>query len=285
MIAETRAVFGAVGTRMLSLAGGGIPIVLLHGYADSADTWRPVLTRLALAGRRAVAVDLPGFGQADHRPPGPLMPQFDAFADAVLAETGPAVLVGNSLGAATAVRAAGRHDQLVKALVVLDDPLNAHHWLARLARRRALPAVFWTRVSRIPLSPTALRWATGRAVPKMLYGPGATVDPEVVAYWTQLVSRTSDLASLGRDAFRYAHEALGAHRGLQVRCPTVIVHGARDRIIPVHASQALHQQIPGSELVILPRSGHCPQLDNPDKVTQLILSVSVRVTDPTESAG
>lgn len=284
-VAETRAVFGGVGTRVLSSDGSGTPIVLLHGYADSADTWRPVLTRLAATGHRAFGVDLPGFGQADLRRPGPLMPQFDAFVDAVLAETGPVILVGNSLGAATAVRAAGRHTGLVKALVVLDDPLNAHHWLARLARWRAVPAGFWSSVSRIPISPAALRWATGRAVPKVLYGPGAHVDPDVVAYWTQLAPRVSDVAALGRDAFRYAHEALGAHRGIRVDCPTVIVHGARDRIIPVHSSRLLHQQIPGSDLVILPRSGHCPQLDNPNKVTQLILSISDRAQDSTESAG
>jgi pimeloyl-ACP methyl ester carboxylesterase len=49
------------------------------------------------------------------------------------------------------------------------------------------------------------------------------------------------------------------------------VHGACDRIIPVHASRTLHRQISGSELVVLPRSGHCPQLDNPDEVVRLTL--------------
>lgn len=274
MITAARADYGGVGTRVLSVPGSGTPIVLLHGYADSAQTWRPVLTRLAAAGRHAIAVDLPGCGQADARRSGPLVAQFDDFVDAILADTGPAVLVGNSLGAATAVRAAARNADLVKALVVLNDPLNARHWIARLARRREISAGFWSRVGRIPISPTALRWATGRAVPKVLYGPGAIVDPEVVAYWTQLVSGASDVATLGRDAFRYAHEALGAHRGLRISCPTVIVHGARDRIIPVQSSRVLHQQIPGSELVILPRSGHCPQLDNPDQVTRLILNIS-----------
>ena len=55
MIAESRADFGGVSTRVLSVPGEGLPIVLLHGYGDSADTWRAVLTKLAAAGRRAVA--------------------------------------------------------------------------------------------------------------------------------------------------------------------------------------------------------------------------------------
>ncbi|WP_396902087.1 alpha/beta fold hydrolase [Mycolicibacterium sp.] len=273
MIGETRATFGGVGTRVLSVKGNGTPVVLLHGYADSADTWRAVLSRLEAMGRQAVAVDLPGFGRADRRGPGPLLSQFDAFADALLAEIGPVIVVGNSLGAATAVRAATRNPELVAALVAMDDPLNARHWIAKLARKRAVPAGFWSGVARIPVPARTLRWLTVNAVPRVLYGPGASVDPDVVAYWSGLVSRASDVATLGRDAFRYAHEALGTHRDVRIGCPTVVVHGARDRIIPVNASRILHQQISGSEFVVLSRSGHCPQLDDPDAVVRLIIRI------------
>ncbi len=273
MITESRATFGGVGTRVLSVPGNGTPVVLLHGYADSAETWRGVLARLEASGRQAFAVDLPGFGRADRRRPGPLLPQFDAFADAVLAETGPVVLVGNSLGAATAVRAATRNPDLVAALIALDDPLNARHWIATLARKWVVPAMFWSFVARIPVPARTLRWLTVTAVPRALYGPGITADPEVVTYWSGLVSRTADVAALGRDAFRYGHEALGTHRDVRVTCPTVVVHGACDRIIPVQASRILHQQIPGSEFVVLSRSGHCPQLDDPESVVRLITGI------------
>lgn len=275
MITESRASYAGVGTRRLTVPGGGTSVVLLHGYADSADTWRGVLTRLEATGRRAVAVDLPGFGQADPRRPGPMVPQFDAFADAVLADTGPAVLVGNSLGAATAVRAAARNTTSVKALLALDDPLAAQHWLARRARRRPVPSAFWSLLGRVPIPSAMLRGATRRTVPKVLYGPGARPDPAVIGYWTGKASRIAEVAALGRHAFAYAHESAAGHRGLRVDCRTVIVHGGCDRIIPVHSSRALHQQLPGSELVVLPRSGHCPQLDNPDEVARIILSLGL----------
>jgi len=71
-------------TRVLELEGTGPPVVMFHGYADSADTWRHTLARLAREGRRAVAVDLPGFGTADPLLPDPILPQLDAFAAAVL---------------------------------------------------------------------------------------------------------------------------------------------------------------------------------------------------------
>ena len=57
-------------TRVLELEGSGPGIVLLHGWRDNADGWRPLLAALALCGRRAIAVDLPGFGQATQPRPG-----------------------------------------------------------------------------------------------------------------------------------------------------------------------------------------------------------------------
>ncbi|MET9489795.1 alpha/beta fold hydrolase [Nocardia sp. NPDC006630] len=107
MITETRASYNGVRTRVLSVAGSGIPLVLLHGFMDSADTWRALMAEFEAAGRAAIAVDLPGFGAADAREPDAMIvPRLDAFADALLAEVGPAVVIGNSLGACTAVRGA-----------------------------------------------------------------------------------------------------------------------------------------------------------------------------------
>jgi pimeloyl-ACP methyl ester carboxylesterase len=259
---------------MLSVQGSGTPVVLLHGYADSADTWRPVLTRLEAVGRRALAVDLPGFGQTDRRASGPLLPQFDDFADAVLTAVGPAILVGNSLGSAAAVRAAGRRPESVTALVALDDPVHAQHFLARFVRRREVPKTVWALVAGVRVPTGALRWATAHGVRRVLYGPGQRVDPEVIAQWQQRATSMADVARLGRYALQYAYETRTGHVGIEVRCPTIVVHGRRDRIIPMHSSRALHQQIPGSEFVVLPRSGHCPQLDDPDEVARLTLHVA-----------
>lgn len=277
MISETRARFGGFGTRMLAVDGGGTPIVLLHGYADSADTWLQVMRRLARAGRRAIAVDLPGFGDADPRGPGTLVEQYDAFVGALLAAVGPAVLMGNSLGAAAAVRAAARHPTRVAALVALDDPVNAQHWLARLARRGPVPAHVWSTVGQIRIPGPAVKWVTSAAAKRVLYGPGAAVDRAVISQWSESMSRPQALSTLGRYAFQYALETSGGHEGVRVACPALILHGARDRIIPVHASRTLHRQIPGSELVVLPRSGHCPQLDNPDEVVRLTLRLLDRI--------
>ena len=61
-------------TRALEVAGNGPGIVLLHGWSDSADTWRPLLAQLGSRGRRAIAVDLPGFGEATRLHDGAVLP-------------------------------------------------------------------------------------------------------------------------------------------------------------------------------------------------------------------
>src|SRR5947209_3795352 len=77
---EHRVTLAGYGTRVLELEGDGVPILFFHGYADSADTWRLTLDRLARLGRRAIAVDLPGFGRADPLRPGEILSQLDSFA-------------------------------------------------------------------------------------------------------------------------------------------------------------------------------------------------------------
>ena len=77
---EHRLALAGFDTRARELEGEGPPLVLLHGFADSADTWRRVLDRLARESRRALALDLPGFGTASALGDGPVLPQWDAFA-------------------------------------------------------------------------------------------------------------------------------------------------------------------------------------------------------------
>ncbi|WP_405489470.1 alpha/beta fold hydrolase [Nocardia sp. NBC_00511] len=284
VIEERVASYAGVRTRELSVPGNGIPVVLLHGYADSADTWRGVLARLGAAGRRAVAVDLPGFGVAEDRRSGPLTPQFDAFADALIAAHGPVVLVGNSLGAATSVRAAARHhDGRVAAVVALDEPLLARHRMARVVRWSAYTRLFAV-IAMLPIPAAAVRWAVRRAVAAFVYGPGVAPDPQFLASAVRSVPDMAGVAARGRDAVRYARENPDGHGDLSIDCPVLVVHGAKDRIIPVAASRELHALLPGSELVVLPQAGHCPQLDYPVETAELVRGLLARV-EGTARAG
>jgi pimeloyl-ACP methyl ester carboxylesterase len=110
---EHRMEFAGFDTRVLELEGDGPGLVLLHGWGDSADTWRPLLAELGARDRRAIAVDLPGFGTASRLGRDPMLPQLDAFAAELVrawAEGEDVVVVGNSLGGVTALRLAQRED-------------------------------------------------------------------------------------------------------------------------------------------------------------------------------
>src|SRR3954469_22489431 len=98
---EHRLALGGHSTRALEVAGEGPGLVLLHGWGDSADVWRPLLGELAARERRAIAVDLPGFGRATRLGPGAVLPQLDAFAAELVrswADGEPVVVAGSSLG-------------------------------------------------------------------------------------------------------------------------------------------------------------------------------------------
>src|SRR4051794_24833416 len=101
---EYRLELGGYDTRALEIEGDGAPLVLFHGFADSADTWRRLLARLAREGRRAVAVDMPGFGTAARLARDEaVLPQLDRFVAAAVehlaAEAGaPVIAAGNSMG-------------------------------------------------------------------------------------------------------------------------------------------------------------------------------------------
>jgi pimeloyl-ACP methyl ester carboxylesterase len=269
MITEDRACFGGVHTRRLSVAGSGAPIALLHGFADSADTWRGVLTAFHAVGRAAFAVDMPGYGHADPRKPGPVMPQLDAFIDATIAATGSVILMGNSLGACVSVRAASRGSENIRGVIAVDEPILASHPLMRLSRGRADP--FRVLEHRMPISKRLYHSAIRGAFARLLYADPTKADPRVLARFIGQVPDQAHLRNLLADARMIALETAAGYDSERVTCPLLVIHGRKDRVIPVHASRRLQESVPASALVVLPNSGHCPQLDDPRELAGHVL--------------
>jgi pimeloyl-ACP methyl ester carboxylesterase len=260
-IVERRSTYAGFQTRELVVTGRGPTVLLLHGFGDSADTWRPVLTLLAEAGQAAIAVDLPGFGKADPLADGDLVPQLDAFVAAVIrtcADTTGVVVVGNSLGGAMAARAARDKELPVAAVLMLG--IAGVAWKPLTASVGVLAAGLRI-VSVIPVPRavhrTVLRWSISR----LLYGDRSAVDKEVVARFADSYVTSSSAYRLFRQGaiFKAELDRTRYHGG--VTRPMVVLHGARDPLVPVSASRSLHQSNPGSELIVLRSVGHCPQLD------------------------
>ncbi|WP_068275771.1 alpha/beta fold hydrolase [Aldersonia kunmingensis] len=274
--------FGNVRTRVLTVSGQGIPLVLLHGFLDSGATWLELLKISSAHGHAAIAVDLPGYGEADRRPPGPILPELDAFADGIVARHGPVVLMGNSLGAAVALRAAERHPDHVRAVVAVDEPTMTANAIARYVRIPAPlhPEILVRSPSRI------LRWGVARSMPLALYGrPRYRVPPDITDRWVRTLGNGARLRTVFREVRQLAVETeVVCYRPDLIQCPVLIVHGSRDAIIPVRAGARLHKLLPGSEFHVMRGSGHCPQLDNPQGLYQLVTSFLDRAM-PDDDAG
>ena len=115
MIRERRVELGGYATRALELEGDQEfpPLLLVHGFADSADCWRPTMAALAHRGIASTALDLPGFGRADRLDRvEPILPQLDRFLAAAVRDAHErsggrdVIICGNSLGGCAAMRAA-----------------------------------------------------------------------------------------------------------------------------------------------------------------------------------
>jgi pimeloyl-ACP methyl ester carboxylesterase len=116
--------------RWTETPGSGPARVYVHGLgAASTVYFAHIAAHPALAGGRSLLVDLPGFGVSD-RPAGfgyTLDDHADALAAALdAAGTGPAEVIGHSMGGAVAIVLAARRPDLVARLVLAEANLDAH---------------------------------------------------------------------------------------------------------------------------------------------------------------
>jgi pimeloyl-ACP methyl ester carboxylesterase len=273
-LTEDRRELAGVETRILAVAGEGPPLLLLHGYADSADTWRALLERFADAGRAAVAIDLRGFGTAAPLAADlPLLPQWDAMVDAALAELGEehaeAYVVGNSLGGALALRAAERGGLPVGGIVPI-APAGLHmagwfsaiegEWLVRLLR-----------LSPVPVPDRFVKPIVGRVYRTLVFGDPGGADPGVIdAFSGHLASFTRSMGVL--DVGRRLLPELGDPFDLdRIDCPLLLVWGEQDRMVFTTGAERVLRTVDYSDIEVIPACGHCPQVEVPDLLAELLL--------------
>jgi pimeloyl-ACP methyl ester carboxylesterase len=106
--------------------GGETPILFIHGNGGSTQTWKAQLEHFRTAGRRAVAIDLPGFGRST--PPSDWsLSAMAAAVDAAVTSAGLShfVIVGHSYGGAVVAAYAAAHPNKVAGVVYLDAAASA----------------------------------------------------------------------------------------------------------------------------------------------------------------
>lgn len=269
---------------LADFGGSGDPMVLVHGLGGSYVNWLAVAPRLAER-FHVVAPDLAGFGLT---PLAGRSAGVDANAellDRILAGIGePVVLVGNSMGGMIALLEAACHPERVRALVLLDPSLPA-----TLSVRRPNLVVVATFLA---YSVPGLGEAYVRRRAQRL-GPEGLVD-ETMKLCTADVTRVAkdvfdahvELARKRR-AFAWATNAyLEAARSIVVTLarrrryeavmrsvtpPVLLVHGDKDRLVPLDAARAAARLNPSWRFEVYEDTGHTAQLERPDMFVASVL--------------
>jgi pimeloyl-ACP methyl ester carboxylesterase len=262
-------------TRVLELEGDGVPVIMFHGYADSADTWRHVLAGLARRGHRAMAFDLPGFGTADELTPDAILPQLDAFAAATLRYAGgrsgaPVLAMGNSLGGCVSLRLAERRGSKLAGVVAVAPAGLMMSRLLYLVQRDpllksllALPA---------PVPGAVLRAAVARLYVQLAFASPRSIDPGVISAFTYHHRHRAKVASYLDIAHRLIPELRSPFELGRITAPVLLVWGDRDRLVFHRGAERVLSAVPGSRLELLEGVGHCPQVEAPQRLIELLLA-------------
>jgi pimeloyl-ACP methyl ester carboxylesterase len=271
---EHRLNAAGLGTRALELEGEGPAILLLHGWGDSADTWRPLLAELGMKDRRALAVDLPGFGRADKLAPGPILPQLDVFVAALVEEWSggePIIIAGNSLGGAIALRLAEHADELPIAGIVPVAPagLEMPGWFDLVERD---PIVRRLLAIPIPVPGALVRSLVGGAYRQLAFSrPGVAQRQVVDAFSGHHASRAGVAALLDNGRKLIPELATAPFDLMAVDCPVLLVWGTRDRMVPHSGARVVLDALPGTRVELLEGCGHSPQVEATDRLLELLL--------------
>lgn len=214
------------------VAGSGEALVLVHGLAGSLRWWSRLLGPLA-AHRRVFAVDLPRPTRV--LPPAHLSLWLARWFDAVGLEQ--ADVVGHSLGGTVAARLALSRPDVARRLVLV-APAGIPCGRGLLQRVLGVAGALYDLRDDLAL----------------IAGDALRARPLGLARAVAFVSRC-DL-----------RDELGA-----VRTPTLLVWGARDRVVPNGVAEEWHRLIPRSRIVSVP-GGHVPILEAPREVAESILT-------------
>jgi pimeloyl-ACP methyl ester carboxylesterase len=253
--------------------------VLVHGLGGSHLSWLAVGSGLARRGR-VLALDLPGFGRTPRHGRRSRMTDLRAVLSGFLHEVvgdEPVTLCGNSMGGGISMLQAALEPSTVRGLVLTNSvfpwarggvpaPIvilgfglysvpRVGEWVSR-QRLNGLEADKAVRLGLriIANDPSSIPEELVRLHVDLLVDHQA--DPEV---GPAFLEAARSLLSLGRRP-KIARWILD-----HVRCPVLVIHGRADRLVPVRFAQAALDGRPGWEMRLLPRVGHVPQMEAPER--------------------
>ena len=252
-------------------------LVMVHGLGGSLVNWAalaPLLTDTC----RVVALDLIGFGHTKAGTHSTSVTANQRMLQRFLSEVAgsPAILVGNSMGGLITILQAARHPETVAAVVLVDPALptqpgsRAEPLVAASFGMYAVPHLgrAMLKARRRVRSPEQLAMDVLRL---------CAVDPTRVP--ADVLEQHMEMARARRGYPDIDEHFLAAARSLMgvlarrnsylatmkaIRAPVLLLHGERDRLVPIGASRAAAAANPSWRFEVAPDVGHVPQLEVPE---------------------
>ncbi len=253
--------------------GSGQPLILLHGGYGTGEMFGAILPSLA-SGHRVITVDLQGHGRtADVDRP----LRFQTMGDDIAALVGhlglaQADVMGYSLGAATAVRTAIQHPELVRRLVIVSHPARRDGWFPQsLAGFDQMGPAFAEAMKQSPI-----------------YEVYSRVAPQVED-WPVLVDK---MGTLLREDYDWSAEIA------KITAPVMLVYGDADSVRPAHIAEFYAllggglrdanwdgSARPVARLAILPSHTHYDIFSSPDLASAVIPFLDAASLEPPAPFG
>ncbi len=253
--------------------GDAFPVVLAHGYTGNSRNW--ALTEPALRDTyRVISLDHRGHGLS-HKPTRIEDYSLDLLADdlyGLLQEIGvtECFLVGHSMGGIVSQLVTLAHPELVRALVLVDTAAEVPRSLTGKARYE----------ERQRFVKMAEEQGMEAVFEEQLKGadPRIAANPQFIATWREQFLMTSREAYIG-GAHGMSSRVSVVDRLKKIRVPALVICGENDEPF-VEASHVMHENIPGSELVMIPGAGHTPQIETPAEFNRILTGFLAKVTAP-----
>lgn len=239
--------------------GSGDPVVFIHGLAEDHRTWR--VQQHALDRFHTFAPDLRGHGSTTFGQGNGTLAQLGndllAFIEKV---TGPAVVVGFSLGGTIALWAAAERPDLIKRSVVLGTSSIVGRSAVQFYEDRIAKAA--------DTNSAAFKDAMRADTVAGLFREHGLLD-QIVATRLAAVGAGVGYINAARAMMRLNVEPLTPRLSL-IRTPVVVIGAEHDMFCPRKAASIILDAMPKAEYIAIPEAGHLMNLDNPAAVTDAL---------------
>ncbi|GGD50246.1 alpha/beta fold hydrolase [Erythrobacter arachoides] len=253
--------------------GSGRPVVLIHGWPLSADSWDPVMMELADNGYRAIAYDRRGFGHSDHAASGY---DYDTFADDladVMKETGATenvALVGFSMGGGEIARYMSRHGgQGVTQAVLVSSVVP--YMLKTDDNPDGVPQSTFDEMTD-GMKTKYRHFFTGFF--KDFYGDGVLTDKvyDEEKHWAWMTTMMASKYATMKSAEAFATTDFRPDLP-SITVPTLVIHGTKDQTVPIDATgRAVAEQVPGATLIEYDGEPHAVFATQTERLSQDIVA-------------